>query len=166
MQTIWQVRCCCSRKCVCSEPSEDGGHSESRQWRRGYREALVVSIIQCPAVVLHYSSTQVFVFGCRAGVLLLSYCNIVSSSNHRWKWNNKTHIPFPYSPFKPHSGLCGSPSKNILIAQYESPQINVVYFVRSFFLVSASILLHNILVLRIKDVTIIYFYSILRFWYM
>lgn len=59
------------RKYMCSESSEDGGHSETRQGHRGYREALVVSIIQCPAVVLHYSSVCVWMQGWSTVAIIL-----------------------------------------------------------------------------------------------
>lgn len=76
-QSIWQVHCRCIWKYKCDDSSGNGVHSETKQCHRGYTEALVLPIILCPAVALHYSSTQVFVFGCWAGELMLSYCNSV-----------------------------------------------------------------------------------------
>lgn len=82
-QSIWQVRCGWIWKYKSSNSSENGGHSETKQCHRRCTEALVLPIIQCPAVALHYSCAQVFVFGCWAGELMLSYCTSVPiHSNH------------------------------------------------------------------------------------
>lgn len=54
-----------------SGSSEFGGLSESSQCHAGFRVALELTIMWCPAALLHRSGAQVFVFWCRAGVSVL-----------------------------------------------------------------------------------------------